>query len=151
MAWFVLVDWPWDVGIGIAAAFSQHDVIQTAGAEETGVSLLLLCIAIWAVCWVLHLRLPERIMWSVALYGLLLCIPLIAVLGIGTEYGLQGLLATRGYQYCTYHVISTDRGGNGTYVYVKDGSPGSCAAVKAIFPPGTKVPGQRAPFDLPAR
>ena len=150
VAWFVLVDWPWDVGIGVAAAFSDHDVIQTADAEETGVSLVLLCLMVWAVCWVLRVRLPERIAWQAALYGALLGIPMIALLGIGTNYGLQALLSSRGYHYCTYHLISTDRGGNGTLVYVTDRLPGSCAAVKAQFPAGKAVPGQRAPFDLPA-
>jgi hypothetical protein len=151
VGWFVLVDWPWDVGIGIAAAISDYDVIQTADAEETGVSLLLLCAAIWAIGWALHLRLPDRIAWTVAIYAALLSVPSIALLGIGANYGLQGLLASRGYHYCTYHVISTDKGGNGTHVYVKDGLPGACAAVKAIFPPGKAVPGRRAPFDLPPR
>jgi hypothetical protein len=149
VAWFVLVDWPWDVGIGVVAAFSDHDVIQTADAEETGVSLLLLGIVVWAACWVMHLRLPGRFALPAAIYGLLLCVPLIALLGLGSEYVLQGLLASRGYQYCTYHVISTDKGGNGTYVYANDSVPGSCAAAKVIFPPGMAVPGHRAPFDLP--
>ena len=91
------------------------------------------------------MRLPERF----ALYGFLLVVPIIALLGIATEYGLQALLAARGYHYCTYHVISTDKGGNGTYVYTRNDRPDLCAAAKLIFPPRTKVPGQRAPFDLP--
>ncbi|MGI4808171.1 MAG: hypothetical protein ACRYF2_08695 [Janthinobacterium lividum] len=146
VAWFVLVDWPWDVAIGFAAVFSGHDVVQTADAEETGVSLLLLLIVVAAVCWLLRVRLLERF----ALYGLLLVVPIIALLGLATEYGLQALLAARGYRYCTYHVISTDRGGNGTYVYTRDDRPDLCAATKLIFPPRRKVPGRRAPFDLPA-
>ena len=59
-AWFVLVGWPWDAGVGIVAALFNQDVIQTANAEETGVSVLLLCIAVWAVCWLRRIRLPER-------------------------------------------------------------------------------------------
>lgn len=99
----------------------------------------------------LRIRLPERIAFSTALYGSLLCVPMMAVLGMGTEHALQAVLAARGYHYCTYHVISTDRGGNGTWVYVRDDQPGSCAAVRAAFPPRTMVPGRRAPFDLPPR
>ncbi len=148
VGWLVLVDWPWDVGIGIAAAFSGHDVIQTADAEETGVSLVLLGLVVWAVCWLLHLRLPDRIAWQAGLYGALLCIPLMAALGIGMNGLLQELLAIRGYSYCTYHVISTDRGGHGTYVYVRNSLPDGCAAVQASFPAGKPVPGRRAPFDL---
>ena len=151
VAWYVLVDWPWDVGIGILATVSDHDVIQTADAEETGVSLMLLCLLIWGACWLLHVRLPERIAWQVGLYGLLLCIPVIAGLGIGANYALQGLLAARGYDYCTYHTTSTDKGGHGTHVYVKDSLPGGCAAVKTVFPTGVAVPGRRGPFDLAGR
>ena len=87
---------PWDVGIGIAAAFSSYDVIQTADAEETGVSLMLLCIAVGAICWMLHLRPPERLVWPIALYGTLLCVPLIALLGVGANYGLEGTARCEG-------------------------------------------------------
>ena len=149
VAWFVLVDWPWNVAIGFAAVFSGQDVVQTADAEETGVSLFLFCIFMWAVCRLLHIRLPERLVWSAMIYGIFLIVPIIALLGIASEYGLQALLAVRGYQYCTFHVISTDKGGNGTYVYTRNDQPGSCAAARSIFPPGTMVPGRRAPFDLP--
>ena len=149
VAWFVLVDWPWDVAIGFAAVFSGHDVVQTADAEETGVSLLLVLVAVGAISWLLHVRPPERLVWRLSLYGLLLVVPIVAILGIATEYGLQAVLATRGYQYCTYHVISTDKGGNGTYVYTRSDRPSLCAATKTVFPPGTMVPGRRQSFDLP--
>lgn len=119
----MLVDWPWDVGIGVAAVFSGHDVVQVADAEENGVSLGLLCIVIGVACWMLGIRLPERIAFSAVLYGALLLVPLMAVLGMGTEYALQAVLAARGYRYCTFHVISTGRGSNGTWVYVRDDLP----------------------------
>ena len=147
---YVLLNWPEDVWVGVAAVFSGHDVVQTADGEETGVTLFLLILAILALGWLLRIRLPDRIMLPVAIYGLLLCMPLIAILGIGTNYGLEALLAGRGYSYCTYHTISTGKGSHGTYVYVKTAIPDGCAAAKAIFPPETIVPDRRGPFDLGA-
>ncbi len=70
----------------------------------------------------------------------MLCIPLTAALGIGTNYALQALLAARSYGYCAYHEIITDKGGHGTYVCIKDSLPGGCVSVKTIFPPGLPRP-----------
>ena len=145
----VAIGWPWDVGIGLAAVFSGRDVVQVADATETGVSLMLLGIELWALCWVLRLRLPSEIAWKVRLYGALLIVPMLVVLGLGAEYVLQEVLAARGYSYCTFHTISKDKGGHGTYVYVKNDLPDGCAATKAIFPAGVIVPNRRDPFDLP--
>ena len=146
VAWGILVDWPWDVVIGLKEAFSGHDVVQVTDAQETGVTLFLLLLAVLGACWLLRLRLP----FEVALYGIFLCVPIIAALGTAAEYGLQTVLAQRGYSYCTFHVTSTGKGGGGTYVYVHDGRPRACDAARAAFPPHKLVPDRREAFDLPA-
>jgi hypothetical protein len=151
VAWMVLVGFPWDVVIGLRELFSGRDVVQVADGEETGVTLFLLLLAAWGACWLLRLRLPLGAALMAALYGAMLAVPIIAVLGVSAEYGLEAVLARRGYSYCTFHVTSTGKGEGGTYVYVRDGLPDACDVARARFPAHRLVPGQLEAFDLPAR
>ena len=151
MAWVVLVDFPWDVILGLRGMFSSRDVVQVADGEETGVTLFLLLLTACGACWLLGLRPASKIAIMGAFYGAILTVPIIAMLGIGAEYGLQALAARRGYAYCTFHVTSRSRGEHGTYVYVRDGLPSACHATRAVFPPHQVVPDRLEAFNLPSR
>ncbi len=144
-AWTVLVASPYDVAVGLAQVFSGRDVVQMADGEETAISLFLLLLALLGMGWLLRLRTSI----VVVACGFLLVWPIVAVLAAGVEYGLQTALAGRGYDYCTFHVMSTGRGEGGTYVYVRRALPGACEAVRGIFPPHHLVPDRRESFDIP--
>ncbi len=150
MTWVVLVDFPWDVILGLHGMFSGRDVVQVADAEETGVTLFMLLLAACGACWLSGLRPASRIAFMAVLYGALLTVPIIALLGISAEYGLQAVLVWRGYAYCTFHVTSRSRGEHGTYVYVRDGLPSGCDTTRAMFPPHQVVPDRLEAFDLPS-
>lgn len=151
MAWVFLVDYPWDVVLGLREMFSGRDVVQVMDGEETGVTLFLLLVASCGACWMSGLRPAFDIAIMGAVYGTILAVPIIAMLGIGAEYGLEALLVGRGYTYCTFHVTSRSRGEHGTYVYVRDGLPGACNAARVVFPPHQVVPDRLEAFDLPSR
>ena len=136
---------------GCVSLGSGLDVIQVADGQETGVTLLLLVLGLGGSCWLLRPRWRDRLAFGALLYGWFLWLPALVALGLGAEYGLQGVLSARGYDYCTFHVTDAGKGSDGTYVYVRRGVADGCAAVRAVFPPGTLVAGRRKPFDLPAR
>ena len=150
MAWVVLVDFPWDVILSLRGMFSGRDVVQVADGEETGVTLFLLLLAACGACWLSGLRPALKIAITGAFYSAILTVPIIAMLGIGAECGLQALLARRGYEYCTFHVTSRSKGEHGTYVYVRGGLPSACDATRAVFPPHQVVPDRLEAFDLPS-
>ncbi|GEM_PF-3792016 len=149
VAWLVVVVWPSEVVRGLASVMSARDVIQVADGKETGITLLLAILVLGALAWALRLRPPERLVFTIAVYGAVAALPAIALLGIGAEYGLQAILSARGYEYCTFHVTDTGKGQDGTYVYVRRSIPEGCAAVQAIFPPNRLVADRREPFNLP--
>ncbi len=103
--WTVLVASPFDVAVGLAQVFSKRDVVQVADGEETAISLFLLLLALLGMGWLLRLRISI----VVVACGFFLVWPIVAVLAAGVEYGLQTALAGQGYDYCTFHVMSTGR------------------------------------------
>ena len=141
-AWTIVVAKPIDVATGLRAVFSNRDVVQVADGFDTTVAIALLLVVLGGVG--LLLRRSVVVMAC----GLLLLFPSAATLAAGVEYGLGALLASRGYEYCTFHVTSTDRGEGGTYVYVRIGLPQASNAVQRMFPPHQLVPGRRDSFDL---
>ena len=149
VAWTLLFAWPMDVARGLASAFSGHDVVQVASGLDTGVTLLLVVLAVYGLCWAVGLRPAEALAFQLAVGGCVLCVPVAVLLGWGAEYALGTVLDARGYAYCTFHTTDTGKGGDGTYVYLRKGVPEACPAVRAMFPPGKLVADRRDAFDLP--
>ena len=143
-AWTVLVATPFDVATGLREVFSRRDVVQVADGFDTTVAIALLLIVLGG------LGLLLRLSVVVVACCLLLLFPIKVTLAVGVEYGLGALLASRGYEHCTFHVTSTDRGEGGTYAYVRAGLPEACDAVQRLFPPHQIVPGRRSSFDMPS-
>jgi hypothetical protein len=141
-AWTVVVATPVDVATGLREVFSSRDVVQVADGFDTTVVIALLLVVLGG------LGLLLRFSIVIVACGLLLLFPVAATLAAGVEYGLGALLASRGYGYCTFHVMSKDRGEGGTYVYVRSGLPEACSAVQRVFPPHQLVSGQRDSFDV---
>ncbi len=141
--WTVLVSIPVDVAKSLSEVFSRRDVVQVADGFDTTVAIALLLVVLGGLALLL------RFSVVVVACCLLLLFPIAATLAAGVEYGLGALLASRSYEYCTFHVTSKDRGEGGTYVYVRTGLPEACDAARRLFPPHQVVSGHRSSFDLP--
>ncbi len=149
VAYMLVVLFPLDTVRGVTGAFSGRDVVQTAGSLETGVTLALLAAVAWGLSRLLRLDIFRWVSLSVLLYGALLVFPIILLSGVAATYGLEWILARRGYDYCTLHVLSRDRGESGVSAYVRHDQPGACDKVKAMFPAHAIVDGNTGAFDLP--
>ncbi len=141
-AWTILVTAPLDVLSGVRQVFAGRDVVQVADGFDTTATIALLLLVLGGLGALLRLSVV------VLAGGLLLVVPIAAILSTGVEYGLGAMLTDRGYGYCTFHVTSRGRGEDGTYVYVRAGSPAGCNTVRTMFPPHQLVPGRRDSFDL---
>ncbi|MGI4811414.1 MAG: hypothetical protein ACRYF2_25340, partial [Janthinobacterium lividum] len=85
VAWLVVVVWPSVVVRGLVSVISGRDVIQVADGKETGITLVLAILVLGALAWAFRLRPPERLVFTIAVYGAVAALPAIALLGMGTE------------------------------------------------------------------